>query len=256
MRTSFLSEEGLGEFLQGIYACRDTTALSERIVRELPRLIAADQVIFNYLRVAAGAGWFVAWPRLARHEEQSRLFLRHMHEHPKLQHYSVSGDPSAGAISDFMSARRFQRTALYNELYREMGYEDHMGILLGPPGAVVIGIGVGRGSRSFTERDRQVLNWVRPHIAQAWRNAKSYTRLARLCRLHMSDPYPTDEFNLTARECQIIDEIGQGKSNHEIAKTLFISVPTVKKHLEHIYAKLSVKSRTAALAKLRAYRTG
>jgi LuxR family maltose regulon positive regulatory protein len=40
-----------------------------------------------------------------------------------------------------------------------------------------------------------------------------------------------------------------GCSNQEIAERLFVTVDTVKKHLQHIYRKLGVSSRTAAIAK-------
>lgn len=221
----------------------------------MPRLVDAEQVIFNYLDLSTRNGWFVARPELDDLAGSSRLFFQHMHEHPKIHHYLMTRDPSAGAISDFMSARRYHQTTLYNELYRDLGYEDHLGILLGPPEKVVIGIGLGRGSRSFTARDHQILDLLRPHIARAWRNAKTYTRLAGWCRRHSNGAWsfaePFAELGLTARECQILCEVEQGKTNHEIAHTLFISVSTVKKHLEHVYAKLGVKSRSAALARMR-----
>ena len=41
--------------------------------------------------------------------------------------------------------------------------------------------------------------------------------------------------------------IEAGNSNQEIAGNLFISIPTVKRHISNIYAKLGVKSRTQAL---------
>jgi ATP/maltotriose-dependent transcriptional regulator MalT len=45
--------------------------------------------------------------------------------------------------------------------------------------------------------------------------------------------------------------VGDGLSNAEIARALVVELSTVRKHLEHVYAKLGVRSRTAALAKLR-----
>ncbi len=42
--------------------------------------------------------------------------------------------------------------------------------------------------------------------------------------------------------------IEAGHSNQEIASKLFISIPTVKRHISNIYAKLGVKSRTQAIA--------
>jgi DNA-binding CsgD family transcriptional regulator len=56
---------------------------------------------------------------------------------------------------------------------------------------------------------------------------------------------------LTAREHEVMRCVAGGLSNSEIARTLWIELPTVRKHLEHIYQKLGVSSRTAAVAKLR-----
>ena len=44
--------------------------------------------------------------------------------------------------------------------------------------------------------------------------------------------------------------VADGLSNTEIARRLWIEPGTVRKHLEHIYEKLDVQSRTAALARL------
>jgi HD-GYP domain-containing protein (c-di-GMP phosphodiesterase class II) len=51
---------------------------------------------------------------------------------------------------------------------------------------------------------------------------------------------------LTAREVEVLVRLGQGRSNPEIAAELHVSRKTVSSHLEHIYAKLGVKSRTGA----------
>ena len=51
---------------------------------------------------------------------------------------------------------------------------------------------------------------------------------------------------LSHREWQVLVLLAQGRSNPEIAQQLVISIHTVEKHLTHIYAKLKVKSRSAA----------
>ena len=51
---------------------------------------------------------------------------------------------------------------------------------------------------------------------------------------------------LTAREAQVLMRLGQGRSNPEIAAELQLSRKTVSSHLEHIYTKLGVKTRTEA----------
>jgi DNA-binding CsgD family transcriptional regulator len=49
--------------------------------------------------------------------------------------------------------------------------------------------------------------------------------------------------------------VARGRSNYAIGVLLGISEPTVKKHLEHIYAKLGVWNRTEAVARVRAVLT-
>ncbi|MEU3449284.1 response regulator transcription factor [Streptomyces thermolilacinus] len=57
---------------------------------------------------------------------------------------------------------------------------------------------------------------------------------------------------LTRRELEVLGLVAEGLSNQQISKRLFLSQATVKSHLVHVFAKLSVESRTAAVAEARA----
>lgn len=52
--------------------------------------------------------------------------------------------------------------------------------------------------------------------------------------------------DITIRENQVLDQVTDGKTNQEIGRLLFISEKTVEKHLESVYRKLNVGSRTEA----------
>jgi DNA-binding CsgD family transcriptional regulator len=54
--------------------------------------------------------------------------------------------------------------------------------------------------------------------------------------------------DLTPRELEVLRLVAAGRSNREIAELLYISVPTVKRHLTNIFAKLALPSRSAATA--------
>jgi len=56
---------------------------------------------------------------------------------------------------------------------------------------------------------------------------------------------------LTPREAEVMAWVAQGKSNGDIATILVSSPRTVAKHIEHVFAKLNVESRTAAVAEAR-----
>jgi DNA-binding NarL/FixJ family response regulator len=56
---------------------------------------------------------------------------------------------------------------------------------------------------------------------------------------------------LTAREAEVLELVGEGLSNPEIAARLFVSVATVKTHINAIFAKLAVRDRAQAIALVR-----
>jgi LuxR family maltose regulon positive regulatory protein len=60
---------------------------------------------------------------------------------------------------------------------------------------------------------------------------------------------PSELGDLTRRESEVYGLLEEGRSNREIATTLYISEATVKVHVGHILEKLGVRSRTAAVAK-------
>lgn len=62
-------------------------------------------------------------------------------------------------------------------------------------------------------------------------------------------PQVFDCLGLTRREAEVLVWVAQGKSNAEIGTILELSARTVQKHLEHIYQKIGVETRTAAAAR-------
>lgn len=56
---------------------------------------------------------------------------------------------------------------------------------------------------------------------------------------------------LTPRELEVLGLVARGRSNDDVARELFLSRATVKSHLVHVYEKLGVPSRTAAVAEAR-----
>ncbi|WP_114907815.1 helix-turn-helix transcriptional regulator [Ornithinimicrobium murale] len=61
-------------------------------------------------------------------------------------------------------------------------------------------------------------------------------------------PSPAGPTGLTAREVEVLRLVASGRGNREIADLLFLSERTVARHLSNIFAKLDVRSRTAAAA--------
>ena len=55
---------------------------------------------------------------------------------------------------------------------------------------------------------------------------------------------------LTAAEQRVAALVAEGRTNREVAATLFLAERTVASHLSHVYAKLGVRSRTELARKL------
>ena len=58
-----------------------------------------------------------------------------------------------------------------------------------------------------------------------------------------------EPMTLTVREREVLGLLATGSSNREISAALFVSLPTVKTHLAHIYGKLDARNRNEALGR-------
>jgi len=66
--------------------------------------------------------------------------------------------------------------------------------------------------------------------------------------MRSAEPPGLDLHGLTARELEVMRLVAVGNSNRDVASTLVISEHTVARHLQNIYLKLDVSSRTEASA--------
>jgi DNA-binding CsgD family transcriptional regulator len=117
-----------------------------------------------------------------------------------------------------------------------------------------VSVVLNRRSLDFDERDRQRLELLRPHLAFMYHHAR-YARKADAAPAYDA-PLPHKQIQmppdfrppgLTPREADVMRWLACGKTDAEIAALLAISPRTVQKHLEHIYVKLGVETRTAAV---------
>jgi DNA-binding CsgD family transcriptional regulator len=309
------------------------------ILPSLRRLVPADSVGYNEIDLAAGRALGIHDPPDATFAGVEQLFLATAYQHPGVA-LAKRGDHHAHLLSDFLSAPALHRLELYQDVYRRLETEDQLAF--GLPSHVMVAIAINRSRRTFRERDRDVIERVRPHLAQAyvqareredaraiidaqdaglderdaavivldpdgspvhasplacqllaayfpgrdgglpvpvveWLQARRTGPRALLVvtaprgRLRVRDIHghaperwrallldeqraspPTVEslrkLALTRRQAQVLRLLACGKSTHQIAEELFVSPATVRKHLEHIYARLGVQSRTEAVA--------
>ena len=136
---------------------------------------------------------------------------------------------------DFYSVRQWHSSAMYSELVRGWGLEHEMLVCLpgGPMNTIRLLFWRGPGP-DFSERDRVLLALLRPHLYQAYLDAER--------RRHPIPP-------LTPRQRELLRLVAAGHTNAQIGRRLGVTEKTVGKHLENIYARLQVSSRTAAVTR-------
>lgn len=153
-----------------LHACSDLASLQERTLEILPGIVACDIVALTEVDVPGRHGIAIIKPSDFDLGQLMPLFQKHLHEHPVVMYHTRTGASDALAISDFLLRREYLRTGLYNEVYRQMGVEDQISLSLRPGGSLLVGLSLSRKRWGFKERDRGVLELLRPHLIQAYQN--------------------------------------------------------------------------------------
>lgn len=314
------------DFLERIGGARDLDEFAEVLVSGLDDVIPTDIVAYNEVNPSLERAFFVAEPDIeAMLPGATAILERHMDDNPLVPYAARTGDGSARKWSDFVTQRRMHATALWDGLFRPFAVERQMVALLPAPAPLLVAVVLNRCGRDFSERDRTLLNLLRPHLVNAYRNAQARTilsalgratgdaavvligalgeplaitprarelvgaftpdRLPEWCRTMRGraplpaepliavengrsvearmlgpsvvalrlvreelDPASLQALGLTRREQEVLALVTEGRTNKEIAARLDMLPATVKKHLEHVYDKLGVRTRTAAAA--------
>ena len=296
---------------------------------ELGRLIEADWISYNELdRVRRRELLYVTRPGEAEDEPEvdPNLYWDTVaYLHPICAPPNT-GNHGAEMLSDHVSLRELRSSRVYDVWFRPYGVERELSVGLPAPlwHTKVLMFDRGKGP-DFTERDRSVLDQLRPHLARLWQAARTRRLLAAaLAELERADeheprgmvllgtageiefasppalrlvqeyfgptkagrlPAALDEWlgsgadkplsrrrggrrvvvrregdalvleeqrmdvQLTTRERDVLSWVARGKTNAEVAELLWLAPSTVRKHLENVYAKLGVSTRTAAVAR-------
>jgi DNA-binding CsgD family transcriptional regulator len=347
-------------YLPALYAQRDLESFKRYILTTLRSIVPSESVIYVDPSVSvmvdnpAGASVWESEPAFSSPNltEIVEIHSSYIDENPLINHYQQTRDGQAVKITDFLTQREFRRLGLYNDLFRRVSIDQWMSIVLphGPLAATAVSLG--RSGKDFSERDRLLLNVLRPHLMQAYDNAAALTQaqqegsilieqtmekldravvvlrekrrlqwcterarkwlreyfgpaqdadhlpddlrrwveyqlsalvdqrdirlpqhplvmkragkrlLVRFVADHSEDRHllileeqyiplsieSLASLGLTNREAQILLGIAQGKTNKAIGEDLYVSPLTVKTHLQRLYRKLGVASRTEALS--------
>ena len=350
----------LNQGIQQLYAIHNLDTFGLDTLKIIDRLVPTDLPSFQSTHVPTRQISGVALYRSAEvfAPELTAVVEQHYRQHPIVEHLEQTFH-GAYKISDFVSRQAFHRLeGLYQQYLRPFGIEDQMTLFLPPNRSIssarlapedetLVGFSLNRAECSFNERDRLILNLLRPHLFQAYTNAQKYQQLQQTAdrvqqslnlldavrintegqiqsiapqaiiwletyfakstcldqlpdhlwawvkhqiavdkntdppatclplRIHQAgreltirlvikpsqDNYlllleeqtltslnALELLGLSQRETEVLALVVQGKANKSISIQLNIRIGTTRKHLEHIYFKLGVQSRTEAIA--------
>ncbi len=359
-----LQSDDLSKLHQGIqqlYTLNNFDTFKVDALSIVDRLVPSDIPIFNSVNFHANQTKDTYLPSNVPGltSKLQSIKAKYLGEHPFMQNLPQVMN-GACKISDFVSQSELHALeGIYQQFLRRLDTEEQMVLLLSPPETnmllqqvssdkIIYGLTLNRDRRSFTERDRSILNLLRPHLSQAYENVARCDRLKqelnemrqylnclgaiglddegqiksiapqaivwletyftkststrqlperlrswvkyRIDTLTQDSALPdahltlkiqqTDReliirlaidlvrsqylllleersiasidalitLGLSQRETEVLLLLMQGKDNKAIASQLSIHPGTVRRHLENIYSKWDVKSRTEAIA--------
>jgi DNA-binding CsgD family transcriptional regulator len=204
--------------------------LAPSLLTDLLGLVGGDLVVFSGTDSSRRVDWFgQTMPIEAGDPEfdEASFWSHYWNRHVQM--------------SDFYSARQWHSTGMYQDCCRPYGNEHELMLCLpaspgwtGGPGRTLRLVFIRGPGPDFSDRERDLLTVLRPHLHQAYLDAER-------CR----HPAP----QLTARHWDLLHLLAAGHTNAQIARRLGISEGTVRTHLENIYTRLHVSSRTAAVTR-------
>jgi DNA-binding CsgD family transcriptional regulator len=351
--------QNLFQSIQALHALNDLSTFGVKALTIINHLIPSEVPQFHVTnlgsRQSEDIGGFIDPDLKAKSEAIAQEYWL---EHPIAQNMPLTLE-GAYTMSDFVTVEELHRLeGLYQQLMRDANLEDSMMLFLPPSqpqnwqeviqsDATAVAIALNRNQRNFTERERLLLNLLRPHLIQAYWNAQHNNQLQqqivelkqsidhlgiiildvsgkvqastsqatqyltqyfppsplfcklpehlqswvnyqiacftqgtnqvlpplplriersgkqlvlRLTRDLLNDRYvlmmeehalalltSLELLGLSQRESEVLLLVIQGKDNKAIATHFSVNISTIRKHLENIYQKLCVQSRTEAV---------
>jgi DNA-binding CsgD family transcriptional regulator len=242
-RLEATEERRIGRFVAEASGIEGDEPFPSAFLAALRRLVPCDFVAFNELdRMRERHLGYVTDPQdVAAAFEAPISYWQARADHPLCHYHESTGDWRAYRLSDFVTLRELRRMPVYDEWVRPAGQAHLITVGLDSPLSHTKVFLLHRPSGpDFDERDCAVLDALRLYFEGRY-------VLSRTCRRTPDSAQELDM--LTAREHQVLRLVAEGLTNAAIAERLWISPGTVRRHLENVYSKLGVHTRTAAVAR-------
>ena len=219
-------------------AASDAVAFARQGTRQLPRLVASELSTLSVCDLAGNRRRVVGDPEGAISAADRAAFDRHFEKHPLVRYHADTPGAGTHRISDSMSVAQFRASALYADYYRRIGIDHAIAVPLFVDRNLLVSFVLNRKARDFSDREVALLDLVREPLAALYRSLLRRDKAPGFAALPV-----------TRREREVLSWLAAGKTDKDIGEILGMSPRTVQKHLQHIYEKLGVETRTAAVVR-------
>jgi DNA-binding CsgD family transcriptional regulator len=165
-------------FARALLGARTVSDVRRRALRGLGELVPADVLMWDRVELATGAVRHEAVPAGAEPPGAFSAIAVDVAGHPLLSAHA-SRRRAALRLSEAVEVRRLHHSELYGDLLHPSGVEYGIAIAARMERREMVVAGLGRSEREFSERDRDVLDLVRPALEHALRDAEARERLVR-----------------------------------------------------------------------------
>ncbi len=236
--------QSLLQGIQTLYTFCNLETFGVDALSILNQIVSSDLTYFHVTNVRARQVSHTFQPDFPGFtSEMERVIHQHFGEHPLLHHLPQTLN-GVYQISDFVSQKELHHLeSFYQQFLRPLGTEEQMVLFL--PHArsgswsqfwqtdvPLVGFALHRTRRNFTERDRLILNHLRPHLFQAYCNAQHHHQLQQqVAQLHQ---------DLSHLGLIVLNRIGQIQFTTPLATQwlqTYFAKPTHSNQLpEHLWA--------------------
>jgi DNA-binding CsgD family transcriptional regulator len=165
-------------FARGLVDAQTEAELRRQVLQGLGVLVQADVLTWDRVELATRAVRHEAVPAAAEPPGAFAAVVADATGHPLLSAHAARRRPAL-RLSEAVDPRALSHSELYGELLHRSGVEYAIAIGLRPERREAVVAGLGRTERQFSERDRDVLDLVRPGVEDALRAAEARARLVR-----------------------------------------------------------------------------
>jgi DNA-binding CsgD family transcriptional regulator len=164
-------------FIRALTDARTPAGLRRRALVGLAQLVPADVMTWDRVELATGTVRHEAVPAEAEPPGAFAAVVGDAAGHPLLAAHAARRR-AALRLSDAVEPRGLSHAELFADLLRPSGFEYGIAIGVRTERREVVVAGLGRAEREFSERDRDVLDLVRPDLEGALRATEARARLA------------------------------------------------------------------------------